>query len=236
MNKSDNPLSLKNILAGIIITVVGGVILAYIIQDAIFSPQQPTPPTQSTIAFSDSFDGSASGYDTNLWVCGKECGAENLFLKDGVLNLQRSQEGLTYIVSRSRWDYRDLASLSGKFRISSDLNHGELSWLSIHDLHDNAIGCGFHGTETPYLQCDVSPERQYVTSEMPLQFDTWYSIEIGFNQNPDSIKFYVDNTLIGEYILTDNPDTMQVDTGISSSLNMSSGQIIVDDIVLTLNK
>ena len=49
MNTSNNPFSFKNILAGIIVTVIGGVILAYIIQDARFSPQQPTPipPTQT---------------------------------------------------------------------------------------------------------------------------------------------------------------------------------------------
>ena len=36
---SSKPLSFENILAGIIITVIGGIILAYLIQDARFSPK-----------------------------------------------------------------------------------------------------------------------------------------------------------------------------------------------------
>ena len=40
--KSESPLSVKNIVAGIIVTVIGGVILAYIIQDARFAPDLPT--------------------------------------------------------------------------------------------------------------------------------------------------------------------------------------------------
>lgn len=45
MNTSDNPLSFKNLLAGVIVAVIGGVILAYIIQDARFSPKESTPET-----------------------------------------------------------------------------------------------------------------------------------------------------------------------------------------------
>ena len=46
--KVENPLSLSNILAGIIVTVLGGIILAYIIQDARFSPNQGKPTPSST--------------------------------------------------------------------------------------------------------------------------------------------------------------------------------------------
>lgn len=60
MWENNNPLSLKNLLAGIIITLVGGVILAWVIQDARFAPksnfsssdnqskiiQMPPTPTQ----------------------------------------------------------------------------------------------------------------------------------------------------------------------------------------------
>jgi hypothetical protein len=42
MSKSDNAFSLGNILAGIIVTVIGGVILAFILQDARFAPLPPT--------------------------------------------------------------------------------------------------------------------------------------------------------------------------------------------------
>jgi hypothetical protein len=47
---SDSPLSIKNLVAGILITVIGGIILAYIIQDARFSSsrkeeQLPIIPT-----------------------------------------------------------------------------------------------------------------------------------------------------------------------------------------------
>jgi hypothetical protein len=58
-SKTESPLSFKNILAGLIVTVLGGVILAYIIQDARFSareinnlaPTSTIPPvgTQSII-------------------------------------------------------------------------------------------------------------------------------------------------------------------------------------------
>ena len=46
MNASNNPLSFKNLIAGIIVTVVGGVIVAYIIQDARFGRQSLTPHPQ----------------------------------------------------------------------------------------------------------------------------------------------------------------------------------------------
>ena len=50
MNPSSRPLSLENILAGIIVTVVGGVILAFIIQDARFSPKSnPVQVTETAI-------------------------------------------------------------------------------------------------------------------------------------------------------------------------------------------
>ncbi len=40
----EDPLSIRNIVAGILITVIGGVIIAFIIQDARFAPRQtPTP-------------------------------------------------------------------------------------------------------------------------------------------------------------------------------------------------
>ncbi len=39
-SKTENPLSFKNILAGLIVTVLGGIIVAYIIQDARFSSNQ----------------------------------------------------------------------------------------------------------------------------------------------------------------------------------------------------
>ncbi len=49
MEKPHDPLSVRNIVAGILITVVGGVILAFIIQEARFAPT-PTPAsiTQAT--------------------------------------------------------------------------------------------------------------------------------------------------------------------------------------------
>jgi len=40
--KSESPLSIKNLAAGIIVTVLGGLILAYIIQDARFSDKNST--------------------------------------------------------------------------------------------------------------------------------------------------------------------------------------------------
>ena len=50
MSSSDNPLAFRNILSGIIVTVVGGVILAFIIRDAIFGSQVRTTPTPKPTA------------------------------------------------------------------------------------------------------------------------------------------------------------------------------------------
>lgn len=52
-DKSNNPLAFRNLLAGVIVTVIGGVILAYIIQDARFTPRSapqtaPVPTLQPT--------------------------------------------------------------------------------------------------------------------------------------------------------------------------------------------
>jgi hypothetical protein len=46
-NPPSNPFSLRNILAGIMITIIGGVILAFIIQEGRFAP--PTPTATHTI-------------------------------------------------------------------------------------------------------------------------------------------------------------------------------------------
>lgn len=45
----DSPLSVKNIISGILITVIGGVILAFIIQDARFSPSHTPTAVPITI-------------------------------------------------------------------------------------------------------------------------------------------------------------------------------------------
>lgn len=50
MSSSENPLALKNIFSGIIVTVVGGVILAFIIRDASSAPQLGTTPTPKPTA------------------------------------------------------------------------------------------------------------------------------------------------------------------------------------------
>jgi hypothetical protein len=50
MSKSESPLSFKNILSGIIVTVVGGIILAYILQNANLTPKQPEYISQPTEA------------------------------------------------------------------------------------------------------------------------------------------------------------------------------------------
>jgi hypothetical protein len=47
MDNYQNPLSLRNIIAGVIITVIGGIILAYIIQDARFAPPSVTTQTNA---------------------------------------------------------------------------------------------------------------------------------------------------------------------------------------------
>jgi hypothetical protein len=48
MSSPDDPFAFKNILSGIIVTVVGGVILAFIIRDAIFSAANPAPTQAPT--------------------------------------------------------------------------------------------------------------------------------------------------------------------------------------------
>jgi hypothetical protein len=42
---SENPLNLKNLLSGVIVTIIGGIILAFVLRDARFSPQQITVET-----------------------------------------------------------------------------------------------------------------------------------------------------------------------------------------------
>ena len=98
-------------------------------------PTQTVMPTQNivqssqTIAFSDTFDESVGSYDTNLWDCVNDCSIQHMFLRDGVLNLQRNGEGTTFIRSRSNWSYSELASLTGKFQISSNSNYGNNGFL-----------------------------------------------------------------------------------------------------------
>ena len=50
MASADNPLSARNLLAGILVTVVGGLILAMIIQDARFAPTATTAATLAPTA------------------------------------------------------------------------------------------------------------------------------------------------------------------------------------------
>lgn len=228
----------------IVVAIIGALALVAVpIVNRLVDLYIPTPmPTTSqageqlTIVLSDKFDESAGSYDTNLWTCANDCNIQNLFLRDGVLNLQRNSQGWTSIISRSKWAYSDLASLTGKFQISASSNYGYIGWLSIAD---NVTGCGFHGTESPYVQCDVGPDiegkHEYATNEVPIKFDTWYSIKFDFDQNSNAIRFYLDNTLIGEYMPTTYPDTVQVSSGIWSP-EPESGQTFIDDVLLTLNK
>ncbi len=47
MSPSNNPLAPRQLISTLIVTVVGGVILAYIIQDARFDPNRQTPPIRT---------------------------------------------------------------------------------------------------------------------------------------------------------------------------------------------
>jgi hypothetical protein len=195
--------------------------------------------SNSTIALSDSFSGSNSGYDTSLWTCLKdsECGAENIILQDDVLNLKRNSEGLTDLLSQSIWDYSELASLSGKIKVSSNSNQSNPNWGWI-SLHDHVAQCTISGFESPYIQCSVGGNSEggsaeYYTENYPIKFDTWYSVKMDFDHNSNSIKFYLDNKFIGEYTFTQTPGTVQISLGMYAQ---TSNDYYIDDILLTLKQ
>jgi uncharacterized protein YgiM (DUF1202 family) len=58
MSDNNDPLSLKNILAGIIVSIVAGVFVAFIIEDARFDQQRSQPPITSA-SDSDSVNSSS---------------------------------------------------------------------------------------------------------------------------------------------------------------------------------
>lgn len=197
-------------------------------------------PTLSTIALSDKFDNSTGSYDTNLWACDNNCSIEYLFLRDGVLVLNRrngSNQETTGLISRSKWDYHNLLSLEGKFQITSNANRGEVGWIGVAG---GVVGCGFFGKENPYVLCTVGPsvdgKYEYHTNQLPIKFDTWYSIKFEFDQTSGVIRFYLDNTLAGEHAPTNYPDKVQVNLGLWSPDTSSYDYIYIDDILLTLNK
>lgn len=230
--------SMKDFFLALIVTIIGGVIVAFLIQEgARFQPPDspigqtpPVVPTQQlATALTDNFDGASGSYNTNLWDCSHECGIENVVVKDGVLSLQRSSDGWTNLVSRSKWIYRDLLSLTGNFQIRSNSNPNVSGWLS---FDEDVAGCGFLGTQSPYVQCQVNRD-EYQSEQFPITFDTWHSIKYQFDQNSNTIRFYIDNNLIGEYTRTTYPETVRVIAGIYSP---DIGQVYIDNVVLMLNR
>jgi hypothetical protein len=233
---------MKDILKTIIVTVVAGVIVAYIIQDARFKPPEPpespidpTSPTSQTqpmlTALSESFDGADSSYDSNLWNCENECGIDNLFLKNGALSLQRNQEGWTGLSSRSSWTYNSLVSLEGNMSISDPAGHPN-AWLAIA-----TAGCLIFGTESPYIQCSIGPvgSWEYSTDQKFIEFDKWYKIKIVFNQESNKIEYFLDNRLIGEYSPDAIPNSNSIYLGIYSEIDGANSLIHIDNVILTVN-
>jgi hypothetical protein len=76
MPPSHSPFSLRSILAGILISVASGVIIAYIIQDARFSPERSKPVSTETHTTSSSsqIDKSPRSEEDNKepWVPGRK--------------------------------------------------------------------------------------------------------------------------------------------------------------------
>jgi hypothetical protein len=234
-NKSDG---IKKV--AIIVVVIGCLgaldsafidILPDIIQP--ISTNEPDESESQEIALLDNFDDTSGSYDPNLWTCDHECGNDNIYLKNGALNLHRRQEGWSSLLSRSRWSYYDILSLEGKLQINSgsDLTVG---WLGF----DKSAGCDFEVHDSPFMQCYLGPmgDRDYYSDEIAISYETWHKIKIEFGHDPLVIRYFLDDVLIGEYFPDTYPEIAQIYVGIYVQDGVNNGLVYVDDVKLTIKK
>ncbi|SRR6266496_3567535 len=206
-----------------------------VVTEAINSPsetQSNNVESSMVSYFSDEFTSSGS-YDSGLWDCHNDCGSENIFLRDGSLNLKRNQEGWSSLLSHSVWLYSRLISLEGRLQISSNTNSG-VGWLYI----DNNAGCQINGSESPSIECYYGPadNREYASGEQPIRFDTWYRMRIEFGQESHLVRYYLDDNLIGQYSPKVYPETARISLGIISQNGVTNALVYIDNVKLTLSK
>ena len=157
------------------------------------------------------FDGA---YDPTLWALSGSSG----FLRqqqDGMFVFSNGSDlgpgwncGSLRLKKPQQRTLAQLQQFEARWRFANDLKGGratiEMNFQSwSFDGHVEAAAClvyADYGSQ-PMLECNVGGDlgSQYGTGPQEIAYDTWYTIRIEADPLTASLRFYLDNNLIGNY-------------------------------------
>ena len=191
------------------------------------------------ITFTQNFDGSDGSFDTNVFVCqSNSCNAQSVFQRNGTLAFKfdalevSSEIWGAYMTSKAVWKMEDLISIEGNLQISPNSVGG--TWLGLNA----SAACALFGkpnADDASVHCDLSSngKTEYITSDLPAKFNTWYLVRIDYDPVTHEQKYYLDNVLIGRHTPENFPDTTSLSLGAWREDNQSVNAFIDNIVVRT---
>jgi hypothetical protein len=167
--------------------------------------------SNSTIALSDSFSGSNSGYDTNAWSCSTgNCDTQNMFQQNGTLVFKLNTSEISpeiwggILQSQATWKTSSFISVEGRLQIGANTRGG--AWLGLDSegwsgtYHGPSCSIFTSEVDKPIIECNLGPDynKEYVTADIPVKFETWYLIRMDLDPITQEYRYYLDNQLIGQ--------------------------------------
>ncbi len=162
VNKTDNPLSPRNLLAGFLVSIVGGIALAWIIQDARFQPQPDKKLNSNTSqethgdCSSNIRDSSGIVINCNTVINGQVVGNQKIstaLLRDKVSYFVNSVQNSPFDALRANINGQDYELISEEENLCLDLTdqrdydkNG-----SVDALVTNIVACGGNGTGNSFF-------------------------------------------------------------------------------------
>lgn len=125
--------------------------------------------------------------------------------------------------------------MEGRLQIGANTRSG--AWLGLDSegwsgtYHGPACTIYAPEIDKPVIRCDFGPDnnKEYVTANIPVNFDTWYSIRIDLDPTTQEYKYYLDDKLIGQNKPSKWLDSVSVIIGTWRDDNQSV-DIHIDDI------
>ena len=193
-------------------------------------------------SFQESFDNPAYNdqYDTSIWYCNNCDFQERKALQQGeVLRFEASSIGASNSLelrSRSTWPEDKIISFEGRMKFDENSESGGV-WLAVGGANcflrvaDNSsrrlvFQCGY----VKPAEANRPEEWQYSTDEIPADFGAWYNVRIDFHPTNSGLSFYLDRSLIGQYV-PGNPES-NVEIRMGSWTDTTNTVTYVDEIIL----
>ena len=192
--------------------------------------------------FTQDFNGSDSSYDHQVWVCtAGSCDDQNMFQQNGTLVFKFTGSDLWGGIMRSQaaWKPEDLVSIEGKLRLGANTRGG--AWLGIDSQGWQGVEKGGNCSisvnpedNTPHIGCNIGPdgEKEYLTPDQYVEYDTWYSVRIDFDPVTQEQTYYVDGELIGQYLPKISTNSVSAILGVWRDGD-NLVEAYIDDIIVT---